>query len=155
MSFVVRALPAERFAHLFGLSDEALAQHGAVRRRADRTPGYPCRVSLEDAAPGESVLLLNFESHAAATPYRPSYAIYVREGASTARPAPGETPAVLRSRPLALRAFDADGMLRGARLVLDGDVSGGVQAAFSDAAVAYLHAHNAAHGCYAARVDRA
>jgi hypothetical protein len=50
MSFRITGLPAERFSHLFALSDADLAAHGAVRRIADaRTPGYPCRVSLTDS----------------------------------------------------------------------------------------------------------
>jgi hypothetical protein len=53
MSFRITGLPAEDFAPLFGLSDAELAQRGTVRRIADgRTPGYPCRISLTDAAPG-------------------------------------------------------------------------------------------------------
>lgn len=50
MSFRITGLPAERFAHLFALSDQELAAQGAVRRIADgRMPGYPCRVSLTDS----------------------------------------------------------------------------------------------------------
>ena len=46
MSFRITGLPAERFAHLFTLSDPELAAQGAVRRTADgRMPGYPCRQS--------------------------------------------------------------------------------------------------------------
>ena len=62
---------------------------------------------------------------------------------------------MLRGRPIALRAFDADGMLLGAELALDDDVDEPTRAQFDDPAVAYLHAHNAAYGCYAARIDRA
>ena len=35
MSFRITGLPAERFAHLFSLSDQELAAHGAVRRIAE------------------------------------------------------------------------------------------------------------------------
>ena len=35
MSFRIKGLPAETFAHLFALSDEELAKQGAVRRIAD------------------------------------------------------------------------------------------------------------------------
>ena len=54
MSFRITGLPAERFAHLFALSDQELAAQGAVRRIADgRMPGYPCRVSLTDSHEGD------------------------------------------------------------------------------------------------------
>jgi hypothetical protein len=49
MSFVVSGLPIETFRPLFGLSDEALAERGVIRRRVDSTPGFPCRITLEDA----------------------------------------------------------------------------------------------------------
>ena len=44
MGFRITGLPAERFSHLFALSDAELAEQGAVRQIADaRDPGYPCR----------------------------------------------------------------------------------------------------------------
>jgi hypothetical protein len=46
-------------------------------------------------------------------------------------------------------------MLLGAELALSDDVAEKARAQFEDPAVAYLHAHNAAYGCYAARIDRA
>jgi Protein of unknown function (DUF1203) len=156
MSFIVSALPIERFEHLFGLSDDALAEHGALRITAADDGRYPCRVTLDDAAPGQSLLLVNYEHQAAATPYRSNYAIFVSEAATaTRRLAPGELPPVLRGRSIALRAYDADGMLLGAELALADDVAEKTRAQFEDPAVAYLHAHNAAYGCYAARIDRA
>lgn len=57
MDFRIVALPAASFAPLFGLSDQKLAGRGAVRCVADRRPGFPCRVSLRDADPGESLLM--------------------------------------------------------------------------------------------------
>jgi hypothetical protein len=155
MSFRISGLPAAPFAPLFALSDAELRRHGAVRRVADRTPGFPCRVSLRDADPGETVLLVHYEHQPADTPYRAAHAIYVREGAVEARPAVGEVPDVLRRRLLSARAFDAAGMM------LDADVADGlalepvVRRLLSRPGFAYLHLHNAKPGCYAARVDRA
>lgn len=155
-SFIVSALPAERFAPLAGLSDAALAEHGAQRIIAGDEGHYPCRVTLEDAAPGQRLLLVNYEHQPAATPYRSNYAIFVSEGAeATRRMAPGELPPVLRGRPIALRAYDAGGMLLGAQLALADDVAEKARDLLADPATAYLHAHNGAHGCYAARIDRA
>ena len=154
-SFIVSALPIERFAHLIGLSDDALAEHGA-RRVVAEDGRYPCRVTLEDAAPGQSLLLVNYEHQPAATPYRSNYAIFVSEAArETRRMAPDELPPVLRGRPVALRAYDAGGMLLGAQLALADDVADRARDMLADPAAAYLHAHNAAYGCYAARIDRA
>src|SRR5215469_15295517 len=80
MHFRITGLPAEPFDELFALSDEALAARRAMRVVADRAHGYPCRISLTDAEPGQSLILLNYEHHTADSPFRASYAIYIREG---------------------------------------------------------------------------
>jgi hypothetical protein len=84
MSFRIIGLPAERFSHLFALSDGELAAQGAVRQIADaRTPGSPCRISLTDAKPGDELVLVNYEHHDVDSPYRMRFAIYVRKGEQT------------------------------------------------------------------------
>ena len=155
MSFTITGLSAEEFAPLFALSDTELEQRGVIRKTATSKPGFPCRITLEDAEPGERVLVLNYESHKAPTPYRSSYAIYVREGAQEAASFKGEAPPVLLGRPIALRHFNAEGHLIGASLALKNDAAELVEAAFSNDDVAYIHAHNAAHGCFAAEIRRA
>ena len=52
MDYIVRGLPLAPFQPLFGLEDAALHARGIVRMTADRTPGFPCRVTLADAEPG-------------------------------------------------------------------------------------------------------
>lgn len=156
MSFTITGLNPQEFAPLFGLSDEELAAHGVIRKKATSKPGFPCRVTLEDAEPGETVLLLNYESHKAETPYRSSYAIYVREGACEPARYAGELPPVLMGRPIALRIFNTAGHLIGADLIAPGsDVKPRIEAAFANPDAAYIHAHNAAHGCFAAEIRRA
>ena len=81
MHFRIQGLPAESFAHLFTLSDEELARLGAVRRIADGP--RPCRVSLTDAEAGDELILVNYEHHPVASPYRMRFAIYVRRGEET------------------------------------------------------------------------
>jgi hypothetical protein len=153
--FQIEGIPVARFAPLFGLPDEALSELGAVRRVADRKPGFPCRVSLMDAEPGESVLLVNFLHQPAATPYRARHAIYVREFAREARLAPQEVPEVLRSRLLSLRAFDAAGWLLEADVVDGQSLEPALIRLLEPPAIAYVHIHNAKPGCYAARAVRA
>lgn len=155
MSFVITGLSPEEFKPLFGLSDDQLSLRGVVRKAATAKPGYPCRITLEDAEPGERVLLLNYESHKAATPYRSSYAIYVREGAERARTFVDELPPVLKDRPIALRIFNEHGELVGADLDIAGDLKSKIEKAFANRQAAYVHAHNAAHGCFAAEIQRA
>ena len=155
MHFRIRGLPAEQFAPLFELSDEELAGKGAVRRTADaRDPGYPCRVSLTDSNPGDELILLNYEHHAADSPYRMRFAIYVRPGEETFD-AVDAVPDQLRKRTLAVRAFDADAMMIAHELIDGKELEAAVARLFADTRAAYLHIHFASPGCYAARVDRA
>lgn len=155
MSFRITGLPAERFADLFALPDAELAARGAVRRIADgRTPGYPCRISLTDSQPGDELLLVNYEHHPVDSPYRMRFAIYVRRGEETYDKV-DEVPDQLRSRTLAARAFDADGMMVDRELVEGRDLEAAIARLFAEPRAAYLHVHFAAAGCYAARVERA
>ncbi|MBK8725538.1 MAG: DUF1203 domain-containing protein [Holophagaceae bacterium] len=137
------------------MDDAELARHGARRRVAQEQPGYPCRVSLEDAEVGATLILLPFEHHPVDTPYRASGPIYVREGATQANPAVNEVPGQLRRRQLSVRAYSARGMMRDAAVVEGTDLETAITRLFEDPKVAYLHLHNAKPGCYAARVDRA
>ena len=154
MDFQISGLPLADFAPLFALSDEQLAQRHIVRRVADEHPGFPCRVSLRDAEPGERLLLLNYEHLAVASPYRSRHAIYVRENAVEALPAVNEVPNVLALRLLSIRAFDSDGMMQEADVVQGKDAAPVFERMLGNARVAYLHVHNAKPGCFAARVDR-
>jgi hypothetical protein len=155
MSFRISGLPVAPYTHLFGLSDAELAKHAIVRHTADTSPGFPCRVSVRDAEAGETLLLLNYEHLAVATPYRSSYAIYVREYAEEAHLAVNEVPDVLRRRLLSLRAFDKQGMLLDADVADGRDIEPLIERMLERREVEYLHVHNAKPGCFAARVDRA
>jgi Protein of unknown function (DUF1203) len=148
-------LPTEKFAPLFALSDEAIAAQGGVRQIADaREPGYPCRVSLTDSQPGDELILVNYEHHAVASPYRMRFAIFVRKGEETFD-AVDAVPEQLRKRTLAVRAFDAHAMMVGFELTEGGKLESAIEQLFADPRAAYLHIHFAAPGCYAARVERA
>ena len=155
MSFRITGLSPEPFRHLYGLPEKELAQHGARRMIVDQSPGYPDRIEVRDAEPGESVLLVNYTHQPADTPFRSSYAIYVREGAETAYDAVDEIPEAISRRMISLRAFDEDGMLIDAELRQGAELKGLIDLMLANSRVAYLHAHYAKPGCYAARIDRA
>jgi hypothetical protein len=155
MTYVIAGLDIEPFRPLFGLPDEALAERHIVRVVADAPVGFPCRVLLADAAPGESLLLLNHEHQSAQTPYRGRHAIFVNEAARAARRFVDEVPPVLSTRKaIAVRAFDTDGMMIDAEVVEGAAVEATILRLFENPDAAYLHAHNAARGCFAARIDR-
>jgi hypothetical protein len=153
ISFRIRGLPAHEFAPWFAMSDEELARHSALRLQADGD-GYPCRISLTDAAAGEEILLMNYTHHRANSPFRASFAIYVRPGEQTFD-AVDRVPAQLRRRLLSVRGYDAAGMLRGAEVVAGTELESAVQALLCEPHMAYLHVHFAKPGCYAALIERA
>ena len=154
MTYVVAGLPVDQFQPLFGLPEDALAERGVLRVATVAGERFPCRVTLRDTPPGGNVLLLNYAHHDVATPYRSDYAIYVDEQAREATRLVDELPEVLRGRPIALRGFSAAGMLLEADLALEDDVERLIEQQFANPEVAYLHAHNARAGCFAARIDR-
>lgn len=153
MTYMIRGLAPDSFAPLFDLDEPGLAAINARRVTATADRGFPCRVSLEDAKAGEELILLHHISHDVATPYRSAYAIYVRQNATTATYR-DQTPPAFEGRPLALRAFDAAGMLQTARLAGPGEADGAIRDLFADEGISYIDAHNAAHGCFAARIER-
>jgi len=155
MSYRITGLDCEQFAAYFDMDETALAEHGAVRVVAGTDKGWPCRISLEDAKAGDELILLNHVSHDVATPYRSAYAIYVRSVANQKAEYVDETPPVFEGRPMAFRGFDADGMLRSAALALPGQADAKIRELFESQEIAYIHAHNAAHGCFSATVERA
>ena len=155
MSYLIRGLDPKAYIRFFAWPDAALAAHGARRIVADADRGYPCRVSLEDARAGERLLLVNHVSNAVDGPYRSAFAIFVREKAGQARYR-DTLPPVFMGRPLSLRAYDAAGDLLGARLSpADGSHDAGIREMLADPNVDHIDAHNAAHGCFAARIERA
>ena len=155
MNFRVFGLPLAPFSPLFELDEQHLAAAGGVRRIVDASPGFPCRVSLRDAQLGETVLLVNFEHLAVASPYRSRHAIYVRENASEYQPSVNEIPDVLQRRLLSVRVFDQAGMMIDADVVAGADVARTIRRLLGLPNSAYLHLHNAKPGCFAARVERA
>jgi hypothetical protein len=154
MTFQIHALPLAPFAADFPRDDATLHARGIRRVVADARPVYPCRVSLQDAAEGERLLLLPYLHHDVNTPYRASGPIYVRESAVRAQPEAGDVPALLRTRLLSLRAYDAHGMMVWADVVPGSDLESGIAALFALERAAYLHVHYAKPGCYACRVER-
>jgi hypothetical protein len=155
MSFRVRGLTPAQFAPLFGLSEADLAARGVMRMPVEETPSAPCRVTLADAAIGETVLLLSHTHQPEATPYRQQGPIFVRERDAPAFDGVDVTPPALAIRTLSLRAFDANHMMQDADLVEGAEAHGLIARFFANPAIAYIHAHYARRGCFAARIDRA
>ena len=154
MTYRIQGLDPSPFLPLAGLAAHQLARLGAVRMVADKTPGFPCRITLNDAEPGQPLLLVNHVSLEANTPYRASHAIFVTEGQTRPALYEGEIPPALQRRALSLRAFDEAGMMVDAALVQPGEAELQILRMLDDARIHQIHAHNAVRGCFAARIGR-
>ena len=154
MTYSITGLDPAPFASMFDRSHDDLVPLRARRLTANASTGYPCRVSLRDADEGEEVLLVHHVSHDVETPYRNAFAIYVRRNARKPAVYVDECPPVFAGRPIALRGYDATGMLAAARLATAGEADPFIRELLRDPAIAYIDAHNAAYGCFSARIER-
>jgi len=152
--FRIVGLPLAEFRPLFPLGNNELGQKGARRLIVDSKPGFPCRVSLEDAEVGERVILVTFTHHDVDSPYRASGPIFVRESAKEAQLEAGEIPDVVLTRMLSVRAYDGTGMMLNGEVVSGHALKSRIEELFANPKVSYLHLHNAGAGCYSSKVER-
>lgn len=155
MNFRISGLPAAHFEALLHLDDAALRAHGAQRLVVDAVDAYPCRITLEDAAPGEEVLLLSHVHQHGPSPYAASGPIFVRRTATTTAVVLNQVPAQQQRRLLSVRAYDQRNWIIDAEVAPGRELGSVIERLFENRAVTYLHVHNARFGCYACRVDRA
>lgn len=153
-AFRITGLPVEPFRELFALEDAELARRNIERRVADSPFAFPCRVTLEDASPGEELLLLSYAHQPAATPYAASGPIFVRRHAARTGIAVNEVPDQQRRRLLSVRAYDEHHYLVDADVTPGTELQSLIDRFFGDERIGYLHVHNARQGCYACRVER-
>jgi hypothetical protein len=153
-NFQLIGLDAAPFEPLFALPDPELAQLGAVRRLADESPGYPCRISLQDAQLGEELLLLPYLHQPALSPYHASGPIYVRRGVKQRSLPVNTVSSYVTSRLMSARAYDADHMIIDAAVCEGSAVQDEIARLLNNPQVAYIHLHNAKRGCFSCRVER-
>lgn len=155
MDFRILGLDPAPFRPMFTMTDEMLRAIGVLRVRIDSPRSAPDRVTLDDAAPGETALLMNYVYLDVETPYRGTHAIYVREAGDVERfDRVNEVPRALRGRQLSVRGFDAAGMMVDADLVDGDEMETLIERLFAHPTVSFLQVHFAKRGCYAARVER-
>lgn len=154
MTYAIRGLDPAPFAPLFAAGPEELEKALAMHVTATSDTGFPCRVSLTDAKAGEDLILVHHVSNDVAKPFRMAHAIYIRADAKAAEPVRDAVPEMLDKRTIGLRAFDAEGTMRKAMLAQPGEADGAIRDLFADATTSYIHAHNAAYGCFLAAVER-
>jgi hypothetical protein len=152
MTYKVLGLDPAPFRSLFELSDEQLAERGMRRMTVTKKPSFPCRVSLVDRDIGEEVILLNHVSHDVSNPYRATHAIFVSDAEQAEFV--DEVPPVFGARILSLRGFDSDGMMADALITQPGEADAGIRELFQNPEIVTIHAHNAARGCFSAKIER-
>ena len=145
----------QQFEPLFALPESELRKHDAVRRVAPGGSAFPCRISLEDVAPGSELLLLPYAHQPAASPYRSSGPIYIRRGATQRKLDAGVVPPYVTTRLISVRAYDAQHMIVDASVSEGPIVAREIERMFGDEDVAYIHLHNAKRGCFSCLVERA
>lgn len=154
MGFLFLPLNQEYFTSLFNLTDEELSKKCITKVIADKKPGFPCRVSLQDAEVGEELFLLPYIHHNIASPYQASGPIYVRKNIKTASFKENEIPQMMNHRLLSLRGYDENGMMKYAEVVKGDDLANALNFIFTDNYIEYIHIHNARPGCYNCKVVR-
>lgn len=142
------------FQPLFETHDSRLAALGIQRRWAGDAGGHPCRISLSDPPGGSELLLLSHVHLPLHSPYRASGPIFVQRGVTRCVLPPGEVPPYVERRTISVRAYDRAALMLGAQICAGTDVAVRLDALFDDPAVAFVHLHNAAHGCFSCQVDR-
>ncbi|MEP5730724.1 MAG: DUF1203 domain-containing protein [Sulfitobacter sp.] len=154
MTFQIQALDPKPFAALFDMDNATLAAHNARRVSVDANPCYPCRISLQDAALGEEIILTNYTHQPAASPFQANHAIYIRKNVPMATPAPNEVPDMFKGRLASVRGFDAQDEICKADVVNGTSLADRLTQFFEDPAVRYVHIHNAKLGCFMASALR-
>jgi hypothetical protein len=141
--FSVRALPT-------GEPDAS----AATCREVVAEGGEPCRRCLHDALPGERLHLLSYDPFPVRSPYAGAGPVFVHADGCVPYEADAVVPTQLRRRLLAVRAYDADGMM------VDNDVVDGQQLEalaerlLADPRVAFANVHYARPGCFACQLLR-
>jgi hypothetical protein len=154
MNFKIKALDDRQFSEVFNLSIEELEKIGAVKMIVDEYPGFPCRVSLEDAEIGEEVILLPYQHHKTNSPYQSSGPIFVRKIAKTAIYDLNEIPKMFNHRLLSLRGYDKNAIMKDASVIEGTNLKAQILKTFENNEIHYIHIHNAKPGCYNCLVER-
>ena len=152
--FIISGIKQNEVQHLFGLNEEELKVKGISKIKVDEKPGFPCRVSLEDADIGEEILAFNYEHHKVNSPYRSSGPVFVRFGTDEANLKKNEIPKILEHRYLSLRVYDNGGMMIDATTIEGKILEDAIQEIFSNKKAKYIQVHNAKPGCYNCQIDR-
>ncbi len=153
-NFQIKAIDTNRVNHLFDLNDQDLAKMNAIKKTVTAKPGFPCRVSLEDAEVGEEVILFSYDPFNIDSPYQTQSPIFVRINAKTAKLGVNEIPRMLHHRTQSLRGFDSNGMMLDARTIDGKEVTEHLKNIFLNPDISFIHIHNSGPGCFNCQANR-
>lgn len=152
--FIISGIKLNEVQHLFDLNENERQAKGIAKIKVDEKPGFPCRVSLEDANIGEEILAFNYEHHKVHSAYRSSGPVFVRLDVEEVHLKKNEVPKMLYHRYLSLRAYNQDGVMIDAITIEGNSLENSIQILFSNEKVKYIQVHNAKPGCYNCQIDR-
>lgn len=144
---------AERF-RTTGLDDRGLT----VRRMtATEAGGFPCRVCLRLARPGEDVLLGSYNLPKPTGTYWTPSPIFVHAAPCTPYAGTDEVAEIIRENGLvSVRAYDAEGMCLYdlGHVTVGTEIDGPLTRALADPRTDFVNIHTARPGCLLSRVER-
>jgi len=121
----------------------------------DASPGYPCRISLQDAQVGEELYLFSHTPFTTASAYRETGPVFVRKNAVAASLNVNELPDIALARSIVVRAYDGAGTMLAASAAESGEIANTIQDFFRDEAVEFVHLRAAVSGCFLCEARRA
>lgn len=146
--FLIQPLHDDDLTRLWQLSKTELATQNAQRIEVGSKPSYPCRISLEDAEIGETVIGVPYTFNKSKSFYQASGPIFMRQNVSPYRSKRGHVPTMLLSRLLSLRSYCVDGYLQTAEVIPGNKLADYLAEPERFSTTHYVHIHNARTGCY-------
>ncbi|MCA5012373.1 MULTISPECIES: DUF1203 domain-containing protein [unclassified Enterococcus] len=154
-NFLISGLKRKDFLALDSLTAEELEEQHIKKQIVDRSPGFPCRITLREGTVGETIYLLNYQHLKKQSPYDAAGPIFVIAGTDEAALEINEIPAIIYNRFTSLRCYDSSGMMIEAYLYQPKTLTAkDICHILTNKNISFIHVHYAARGCYSARIDR-
>lgn len=154
INFKIYSLDKEQFDNFFEMGENDLNKLNIKKIIVDENPGYPCRVSLEDAEIGEEVMLINYEHIKKNSPYDSKGPIFVRKNAKNKDFGVNEIPSMFIHRTLSIRGYDSNYYMIYANTIKGETLKEILITAFENEKIDFIHIHNSSPGCYNCLVKR-
>lgn len=148
-TFRVEAIPADEVDRLRERRTDDVGNALVVRRDAAR---HQCRSCLRLTEPWEGYLAVSYAPMPGSHPFVERGPVYVHERRCEPYRDVERYPAEFPREAVVLRAYGETDEIEDARLVLDTPVEEVIRQLFANPDVRYLHARNAAYGCFMFRI---